>query len=191
VPDSASNPEAGVQPLTPPNVPDAIKAPTGEHVAGRFHVVAVETFACEPASVDAGADASLTDAGATDASLADAGASYSWRSILLDAKIEDWDTNAVIGQHTHTPAPTFTSNDGSSVVGKPVAQVPSPTGSGGPWLLITAVSHGGTGIFSNVTSLQRINTAGGAPPTAPCDATTDPTAHQTVNGSADFYYYTN
>jgi hypothetical protein len=65
---------------------------------------------------------------------------------------------------------------------------PSPDGAG-PWVLLSAVSHSGAGVFSSVTSLQRINTAGGAPPTAPCDATGLST-QQTVNGSADFYYYT-
>jgi hypothetical protein len=160
--------------LAPPDVPNAIKAPADEHVAGRFHLVAVETYACQQqASADGGTG----------------GATYAWTSVALDAKIEDWDTNAVIGMHTHSPLPTFTSNDGSSVVGMPTAQAPSPTGSGGPWLLLTAVSRSGTGIFSNVTSLQRINTAGGGMPTVACDAMTDPSAHQAINGSADFYYY--
>jgi hypothetical protein len=102
--------------------------------------------------------------------------------------MEDWDTNAVIGTHTHSPAPTFTSNDGSSVVVKMIAQVPSPSGTSEPWFLMTVLSHSGTGMFSNVTSLQRIDTTG-VPPQAPCDATTDPTAQQTANGSSDIYYY--
>jgi hypothetical protein len=166
---SAPAPASGT--LSLPDVPDAIKAPVDEHVAGRFHIEAVETYACRAAATDGGM-------------------AYAWISIMFDAKIEDWDTHAVIGTHTHAPAPTFTSNDGSSVVGKPVAQVPSPTGTGGPWLLLSAVSHSGTGMFSNVTSLQRINTAGASSPQATCDATTNPTAQQTVNGSSDFYYYT-
>jgi uncharacterized protein DUF3455 len=87
-------------------------------------------------------------------------------------------------------APTFTSNDGSSVVAMTTAQAPSPTGMGGPWLLLTAVSHSGVGIFSDVTSLQRINPSGGGISTATCDATTDPSAQQMVNGSSDLYYYT-
>jgi hypothetical protein len=157
--------------LPPPDVPDAIKAPADEHVAGRYHIVAVQTFTCQAAAS------------------ADGGAPYAWTPTKLDAKIEDWDTNAVIGVHTHSPAPTFTANDGSSVVVKNVAQVPSPTGAGEPWLLLSVVSHSGTGMFSNVTSLQRINTAGESSPQATCNATTDPTAQQAVNGSSDFYYY--
>ena len=153
--------------LAPPNVPDAIAAPAGAHVAGRFHVVAVETFACEQS-----------------------GGAYAWTSVALDAKIEDWSSGAVIGMHTHTPAPTFTANDGSSVIAMPSASVPSPTGTGGPWLLLAAAATSGAGMFSDVTYLQRINTAGGGMPAATCDATTDPAAQLTVDGSADFYFYT-
>ena len=160
--------------LTPPDVPNAIKAPADEHVGGRFHVVAAETFACQQQ---------------TNADGGTGGVTYAWTTVALDAKLLDWDTNATIGMHTHSPLPTFTSTDGSSVVAMPTAMVPSPNGTGGPWLLLTAVSHSGTGIFSSATSLQRINTAGGGMPPATCDATTDPSARPIVNGSSDFYYY--
>jgi hypothetical protein len=156
--------------LSAPDVPDAIKAPADEHVEGRYHVAGTTTLACQAASTDGGM-------------------AYAWTPTKMDLKMEDWDTNAVIGVHTHSPVPTFTSNDGSSIVVKMVAQVPSPTGAAEPWLLMTVVSQSGTGMFSNVTSLQRIDTVG-APPPAPCNATTDPTAQQTVNASSDIYYYT-
>ena len=107
----SSSHSTGAATLSPPDVPAAIQAPADEHVAGRFHVVANETFACQQQT-------------------GDAGVGYAWTSVAFDAKIEDWDTNAVIGVHTHTPAPTFTSNDGSVVVGKPVAMAPSPDGAG-------------------------------------------------------------
>ena len=47
----------------------------------------------------------------------------------------------------------------------------APDASAIPWLLLDAKSVGPNGRFSKVTSVQRINTAGGlAPATQPCDA---------------------
>ena len=69
------------------------------------------------------------------------------------------------------------------------ADIPPPTGAGDPWILLAAVSHTGAGIFSDVTSLQRINTSGGGQPEAACDATTGASSQQSVAGASDFYYY--
>ena len=39
-----------------------------------------------------------------------------------------------------------------------------------PWLLLSAKSTAGPGIFADVTYVQRVNTAGGLAPTTDCDA---------------------
>ena len=39
-----------------------------------------------------------------------------------------------------------------------------PSASAIPWLLLTAKSNGPEGSFSNVTSIQRVNTVGGIAP---------------------------
>ena len=38
------------------------------------------------------------------------------------------------------------------------------------WLLLSAKSHAGSGVFSNVSSIQRLNTAGGKAPAEACGA---------------------
>jgi hypothetical protein len=80
--------------------------------------------------------------------------------------------------------------DGSSVVGKLVARVDSPDPNSIPWLLLNADKHSGSGILSSVTSIQRIHTQGGQPPTADhCDASTQGNEVQSKY-TADYYFYT-
>jgi len=57
-----------------------------------------------------------------------------------------------------------------------------------PWLLLQATSNMGTGAFSDVTFVQRLNTAGGVAPGG-CDATTANTDTR-VPYSADYYFFT-
>jgi hypothetical protein len=37
-----------------------------------------------------------------------------------------------------------------------------------PWLLLSAKSNSGAGVFSQVKSIQRLQTVGGKAPSAPC-----------------------
>ncbi len=67
---------------------------------------------------------------------------------------------------THYGGPTWESNSGSKVVATRLASCsPDPTAI--PWLLLQAVSNDGSGLFSSVTYIQRVNTVGGLAPTAP------------------------
>jgi hypothetical protein len=70
----------------------------------------------------------------------------------------------------HFAGPTWEANDGSRVTGKAVANAASPDADSIPWLLLTVASHGGDGVLSRVTSIQRIRTKGGKAPTSGCDA---------------------
>jgi len=84
--------------------------------------------------------------------------------------------------------PEWTSTDGSIVNGTKVA------GSGGntidiPQLLLKASSTTGTGVFTNVTYIQRLNTAGGQAPASTCNSGTVGTM-TSVLYSADYYFYT-
>ena len=67
---------------------------------------------------------------------------------------------ATIGRHYR--GPTFEYIDGSAVVIKPVASVPSPDGKSIPWLKAEVVDKRGMGALSGATTVQRINTQGGA-----------------------------
>jgi uncharacterized protein DUF3455 len=67
----------------------------------------------------------------------------------------------------HFAGPTWVSNSGSQVVGAlpPKAAVTVDTNAI-PWLLLSAKSAEGPGIFADTTFIQRVNTVGGKAPTA-------------------------
>jgi hypothetical protein len=65
----------------------------------------------------------------------------------------------------HYAGPTWEcTTDGSKVAGKRIADSPSPAADAIPWLLVSATSHEGAGVFSTVTYIQRINTDRGKAP---------------------------
>ena len=72
-------------------------------------------------------------------------------TLLLDGK--------TVGRHY--AGPSWEYMDGSAVVGKPTGRAPGKTAKDIPWLKLAATSHRGKGVLSGVTTIQRINTAGG------------------------------
>ena len=52
----------------------------------------------------------------------------------------------------------------------PSSSAPIPGSGRDPWLLLEAKQHAGSGAFSTITHIQRLDTAGGAAPTEGCDA---------------------
>ena len=73
-------------------------------------------------------------------------------ALMLDGK--------TIGRHYL--GPTWELSDGSAVTGTVAAHAPGATAKDVPWLKLDASSHRGIGQLSSVTTIQRINTAGGA-----------------------------
>jgi hypothetical protein len=69
----------------------------------------------------------------------------------------------------HYAGPTWELTDGSKVGGKVVARAEAPDHEAIPWLRLDATSNAGTGRLAGVSSIQRVNTVGGAPPSKPCD----------------------
>jgi hypothetical protein len=65
----------------------------------------------------------------------------------------------IVGRHF--AGPTWELTDGSAVVGKAIGSAPGATANDVAWLKLEAVSHKGSGTFSDVTTVQRINTVGG------------------------------
>jgi hypothetical protein len=61
----------------------------------------------------------------------------------------------------HYAGPSWDHIDGSVVNGRVAASTPGATSKDIPWLKINVVNHGKSGILSNVTTVQRINTRGG------------------------------
>jgi hypothetical protein len=110
---------------------------------------------------------------------------FAWGLKAPDAQLFDKDGKP-FGKHF--AGPSWEANDGSRVVGKAAANVPSPDADSIPWLLVTVVSRSGQGLLSPVTSIQRINTKGGKAPTSGCDST-HAGQEQRVPYSADYLFF--
>jgi len=159
----------GVAWLTPPDVPAALAAPAGATIKVHAHAVGAQIYTC------------------TLSSAADAGAgSAAWVLKAPDAILYD-STGAQLG--THGAGPSWTSRDGSTANGVKAAQADAPQPDAIPWLLLRISSTSGTGIFSDITYVQRLNTAGGKAPATGCDSTTAGMDLR-VSYSADYYLYT-
>jgi len=147
-----------------PDVPDKIKAPTGEDVVLVAHASGSQIYVCQ-----AGADGKLA-----------------WTFKAPEAELRN-DQGAVIGRHY--AGPTWKLNDGSEVAGNPAARVDSPDAGSIPWLLVTVSGHSGEGTLSRVTSIQRIHTKGGVAPAADtCNAAKQGSEEKT-SYTADYYFY--
>jgi len=93
---------------------------------------------------------------------------------------------SVIGRHF--AGPSWQHNDGSSITGKVAAKVDAPDSGAIPWLLLDVTSHSGSGVFARVGLIQRVNTAGGLPPAAPCAEGNHDVEFKSPY-SADYYFY--
>jgi len=155
---------ANGQEMPPSDVPEKIKAPIDEKVVLAAHASGGQIYTCQQGTNGA----------------------YLWTLKGPEAELRD-SSGTVIGRHY--AGPTWKYNDGSEVTGKAVAQVDSPDANSIPWLLVTATGHSGTGVLSQVTSVQRIHTTGGRPPaTADCGASNQKSDVKS-SYTADYYFY--
>ena len=147
-----------------PEVPESLKAPAGEELILLAHATGVQIYVCQ-----AGADQK-----------------FGWVLKAPEAELTDSAGKKVVH---HSAGPSWKHADGSEVKGKVIAKQDAPKPEAIPWLLLAAASHSGEGILSRVTSIQRIHTVGGLPPSAN-------TCEESANGkesrsaySADYYFY--
>lgn len=116
-------------------MPPAIAAP-GETAVATLHAEGAQIYECK----------------------ADAGGKLAWTfrepiaTLVLDAR--------TVGRHY--AGPNWAHIDGSIVTGKVVASAPGGTKDDIAWLKLDAVTHHSSGLFAGVTTVQRINTRGGA-----------------------------
>jgi uncharacterized protein DUF3455 len=147
-----------------PSVPDSIKPPDGQRLVLQGHASGDQVYTCQSSP---GSDSQ-----------------YAWALSGPDAKLTDDSGNQIA---THFAGPTWQSTDGSQVKGKVVSQT-APDPDSIAWLLLTAIDHTGSGVMSDVGSIQRLHTKGGKAPAAGCDA-----QHQgekvRVHYTADYYFY--
>jgi hypothetical protein len=155
---------ANGQAVSRPDVPAEIKAPANEQVVLQARASGAQIYVCQR-----GADGKM-----------------GWTLKAPEADLHD-EQGAIIGRHF--AGPTWKHNDGSEVTGKAVARVDSPDSGAIPWLLLTATGHSGNGVLSHVTSIQRIHTSGGQPPTsAGCSASKE-NVEVKSSYTADYYFY--
>jgi len=155
--------EQGAGPARP-EVPESLKAPTGEQVILAAHATGVQIYVCQ-----AGAEQQ-----------------FGWVLKAPEAELADATGKKIVH---HSAGPTWKHVDGSEVKGKVLAKQDAPKPDAIPWLLLTAVSHSGDGILSRVTSIQRIHTEGGlAPGASTCDASANGKESRSAY-VADYYFY--
>ena len=111
---------------------------------------------------------------------------YEWAFVGPEAQLFDT-TGQAIGKHYG--GPHWEAADGSKVVSKLIERADAPKAGDIPWLLLGAKSVGPEGVFSKVTSIQRVNTAGGVAPKAGCSQANAGTPAR-IPYTADYYFFT-
>jgi hypothetical protein len=128
-----------------PVVPDALKVSPGEEPSFLVKARGVQIYECRAKKDDP--------------------TQFAWVFTGPEADLFDAKGNKT---GRHYSGPTWESNDGSRVVGSVKASVASPDIGAVPWLLLAAKTHAGNGVFSQVTSIQRLETTGGKAPAGGC-----------------------
>jgi hypothetical protein len=160
---SEASPASKLPALAAPSVPDGIRTPDGEVPVMKAAAEGVQMYECQAG-----------DAGA-----------YAWKLVGPKAELKDADGKIVA---RHYAGPTWESTDGSKVVGAVSAKADAPGGQAIQWLLLKAASTSGAGVFSKVTSVQRVDTVGGLAPSSGCEAQ-HAGAHQDVPYRAMYFFY--
>jgi hypothetical protein len=107
-----------------------------------------------------------------------------WVFVAPEADLFDARGN-LVGRHY--AGPTWESTgDGSKVAGTVKTRADAPEAGAIPWLLLSTKSVGGNGYFSDVTSIQRVATHGGAAPGSACP---HDGLEARVTYSADYYFF--
>jgi hypothetical protein len=147
-----------------PEVPDNLQAPANEEVILEGHATGVQIYVCQAESDQKAA----------------------WVLKAPEAELTDGSGRKIVH---HFAGPSWQHIDGSDVTGKMVAKHDAPKPGAIPWLLVSVTSHTGDGILAQVTTIQRINTDGGLPPTASSCTAPANGQESKSNYSADYYFY--
>jgi len=109
---------------------------------------------------------------------------YVWAFVVPDATL--YDGSRSVARHA-TIGLYESLSDRTSVSGVVRSSQPAG-GSNLPWVLIRAQPIGESGLFANVSSIQRVNTTGGAAPSSGCGP--DNVGEEArVAYQADYYFY--
>ncbi len=132
---------------TDPEIPANLVPPKTSAQILELYAHGVQIYACEASPDDA--------------------TNFVWTFKAPDAELLNAD-GQVVGRHF--AGPTWQGHDGSVVAGQVIERAPSPDEGSIPWLLIGAKYHAGSGVFSTITYILRLDTVGGVAPAEGCDA---------------------
>jgi len=147
------------------SVPAKLNPGAGESLGTIVAARGVQIYECRPRNDQAGA--------------------YEWAFVAPEADLFDG-RGRKVGRHY--AGPHWESVDGSKILGTVKERADAPVAAAIPWLLLTAKSVGPDGAFSRVTSIQRVNTAGGAAPRTDCSQATAGTPAR-IGYTADYYFF--
>jgi hypothetical protein len=148
------------------DVPGKLKAAAGETLLAVLPAKGVQIYECRPKGDAAGA--------------------YDWAFVAPEARLFDG-SGKEVGKHYG--GPTWEAYDGSKVVGTVMAKADAPGAHDIAWLLLSTRQTGKDGgMFSKVTSIQRLHTAGGTAPPGGCTSVMNG-AKARINYTADYYLY--
>ncbi|MES2353835.1 MAG: DUF3455 domain-containing protein [Pseudomonadota bacterium] len=150
---------------TNPAVPEKLKVPATQQLSLETQATGVQIYECKQSQANLGR--------------------WEWTFKAPEADLFD-STGKKIGKHYG--GPTWESNDGSRVVGEVKAKEDSPDSNAIPWLLLSAKSTSGNGVFSKIQSIHRVQTAGGKAPATGCDKA-QANKELRVPYKATYYFY--
>jgi hypothetical protein len=130
---------------TTPPTPEPLRVPDTQRLIVQLHATGVQIYQCQPGKKDP--------------------ALFEWSFKQPEAALF---TKTGQSAGKHYGGPSWEANDGSKVTGEVIAHSDSPKSDSVPWLLLRAKTNSGSGLFSGVLSIQRLNTAGGNAPAKEC-----------------------
>jgi len=148
----------------PAGISPALRTGPGEAPAMMLTGSGVQIYTCSPSTLDANA--------------------YGWYPSAPDATLYDGSR----GVARLATADHWESLDDRSSVSGILVRMQSGGAGNLPWTLMRASPVGDSGMFAGVTSVQRVNTRGGAAPSAGCDETHVGTEAR-VDFTADYNFY--
>ena len=150
--------------LTMPLVPESLRVSQKERVSSVAAARGVQIYVCRAKKDDP--------------------ARLEW--VFKEPEAELFDHEGKIGKHY--AGPTWESNDGSKVLGEHKTHVDAKDAKAIPLLLIEVKKREGEGMFSKVTSIQRVDTVGGKAPEEGCERTSEGREIH-VPYTANYYFY--
>ena len=147
------------------DIPAPLRVPTNSVLTLRAHAAGVQIYQCRADKDDA--------------------ARIAWSLKEPEADLFDHAGNK-IGKHY--AGPTWEATDGSKVTGEVVARANSPDPNAVAWLLLSAKSTSGSGVFGRVRFIQRLHTVGGNAPSDGCNQASAG-GEVRVAYSAEYWFY--